>query len=67
MIPEENRLPVTVVEDGQLLKENLRQMGKDRQWVRKVLQDRGAAEAETLLLTVDSQDHVVFLRKKRGP
>ena len=57
-------LPITILEDGYLSMDNLRKAGKDRLWLRKTLQQQGATEKDTLLLTVDSADHVVFLRKE---
>ena len=54
-------LPVTVVSDGCLIRENLERSGKDQQWVEKVLAEKGATLRQTLLLTVDSEDHIYFL------
>jgi len=56
----EELLPVTIVSDGMLLKENLPVVGKDRNWVDKVLKQRGATVRDTLLLTVDKSDRIVF-------
>ena len=56
-------LPLTIVSDGVLLKENLQISGKDRAWVEQVLAERGATLRDTMLLTVDSQDKVIFYRK----
>lgn len=56
----EEMLPVTIVSDGMLLKENLTVAGKDRNWVEKVLKQRGASIRDTLLLTVDKTDQIVF-------
>ncbi len=57
-------LPVTVVGDGYLYRENLKFAGKTEEWVDKVLREQGASLAETWLLTVDGSDKVVFLRKE---
>ena len=62
----EELLPVTVVSDGKLMKGNLPVAGKDRAWVDKVLKQRGAAVADTLLLTVDAADRIVFYSKLSG-
>ena len=62
----EELLPVTVVSDGRLMKENLPVAGKDRAWVDRVLKQRGAALEDTLLLTVDAADHIVFYSKLHG-
>ena len=56
-------LPLTLVSDGVLLKENLQLSGKNRAWVEQALAERGAAVRDTMLLTVDSQDKVIFYRK----
>ena len=59
-------LPVTVVSDGKLQQENLKVAGKDRAWVEKVLKQRGATIRDTLLLTVDGADRIVFYSKMEG-
>ena len=56
-------LPVTIVEDGYLFRDNLRLAGKTEGWVDRVLREQGATLGETWLLTVDGSDKVVFLRK----
>ena len=58
-------LPVTIINDGYLLTENLSIAGKDRQWVTKVLQNHRATLKDTWLLTVDSQDKILFIRKEQ--
>ena len=62
----EELLPVTIVSDGVLLKENLSVAGKDRNWVDRVLKQRGATIRDTLLLTVDKADKIVFYSKLEG-
>lgn len=57
-------LPVTLVEDGVLLDENLRKAGKSPSWLRAVLRDRCAEVSDTLLLTVDRSNHIFFLKKE---
>ena len=56
-------VPVTIVSDGKLMKENLPVAGKDRAWVDRVLKQRGAVVEDTLLLTVDQTDRIVFYSK----
>jgi len=58
-------LPITIVEDGYVSEENLRKAGKNQQWLEQFLQQNRTARRDTLLLTVDSSDHVVFLRKEQ--
>ena len=57
-------LPVTVVGDGYLYRENLPLIGKDMGWVEKILQERGATLDETWLLTVNKADQVYFVKKE---
>ena len=57
-------LPITIVADGYVSKENLEKAGKDEKWLRTVLSRNKASAADTLLLTVDRQDHILFIRKE---
>lgn len=60
-------LPITIIEDGHLSRENLRQAGKDEIWVRETLSNYRACVAGTWLLTVDQAGHVFWLGKERTP
>ena len=66
IVPRPRYLPVTVIEDGVLMDENLRKSGKDEAWVRRVLGEYRASIPGTWLLTVDREDHVVWLGKESG-
>lgn len=57
-------LPVTVIEDGYLSRENLKKAGKDDDWLARVLASYNAVPGNTLLLTVDEGDRVVFIGKE---
>ena len=57
-------LPVTVIEDGKLMKENLSLVKKDENWVKKVLKNKNSSVGETLLLTVDSTDRIFWQKKE---
>ncbi len=61
---KERLLPVTVVGDGFLYRENLQVAGKDEAWVQKILAQKEATLAQTWLLTVDKSDKVTFIRKE---
>ena len=64
-VPVKGRyLPVTVVGDGYLYRENLKVAGKDEAWVEKTLRSHTATLSQTWLLTVDSGNNVLFLRKE---
>ena len=57
-------LPMTIIEDGYLSKENLHLAGKDENWLEKALKQQNAEISDTFLLTVDTQDHVQWLGKE---
>ena len=60
-------LPVTVIGDGYLYRENLALLGKDENWVRKVLREKDATLQDTWLLTVDQGARVYFVKKEAAP
>ena len=57
-------LPVTVVEDGYLSRENLERAKKDEKWLEKVLSQHNCGVKETFLLTVDESGQVGWLGKE---
>ena len=57
-------LPVTIIEDGSLLRTNLSVAKKDEAWVEKVLIQHNATIQTTWLLTVDRAGHIVWLGKE---
>ncbi len=58
-------LPITVVEHGNLLTENLPVAKKDKKWVEKVLKSHNSTISETYLLTVDATDRIFWLPKEK--
>ena len=66
IVPKPRYLPVTIIEDGVLMDENMEKAGKDEAWVRRVLSDRRASIPGTWLLTVDREDHIFWLGKEQG-
>ena len=61
----ETELPVTLISDGNLMKDNLKIAKRDAAWVTKELQKRNCKLTEVLLMTLDSAGKVYFV-KKRG-
>lgn len=57
-------IPLTIIADGYLSKENLQKAGKDLSWVNRVLREKQATVQSTWLLTVDGRDHIFFLPKE---
>ena len=66
IVPKPRYLPVTIIEDGVLMNENMEKAGKDEAWVRRVLGNHRASIPGTWLLTVDREDHVFWLGKEQG-
>ena len=58
---EKQSLPITIVADGHLYAKNLTAAKKDLAWVQKVLRSRKTDIRSTFLLTVDGQDHILWL------
>lgn len=56
-------LPMTIISDGELMEENLQKAKKDREWLRRVLEERDADVKSTWLLTVDRSNRITFFRK----
>lgn len=56
-------LPITVINDGLLSRQDLERAGKDMIWLRNVLGRHRARQDNTLLLTVDEEDNVVWIGK----
>lgn len=60
-------LPITIIEDGHLFRENLELSGKDDSWLSCILQEHSALISSTWLLTVDKSDHINFVSKEDAP
>ena len=56
-------LPITLINDGILSRQELKQAGKDMVWLNKTLGKRKARPETTLLLTVDREDNVTWIGK----
>ena len=62
--PQSQSLPVTVIQDGKLMKKNLSHTGKTTAWVHKTLKARHATIKGTYLLTVDREGTEQFIQKE---
>ncbi len=60
-------LPLTIIEDGCLLKKNLEKSGKSRAWLDRVLRQHNAGIADTWLLTLSPGDKTTWLKKEEIP
>ena len=57
-------LPITIVSDGHLLKDNLALAGKDQVWLQRVLREHRTTLKNTWLLTVDKADRILWFSKE---
>lgn len=62
--PKPRYLPIAVVQDGQLLRENLPRAGKNESWVDATLRAHRSNRKNTLLLTVDQGGNVQWIGKE---
>ena len=57
-------LPTVIINDGRLLRENLRRAGRDEAWLRKQLREKGVhAPTQVFLLSVDGQGETICIVK----
>ena len=57
-------LPITLIQDGQLIRENLKKAGHDQQWLERELKKRESDLSSTLLMTIDEGGTVVWIGKE---
>ena len=65
--PQRQSLPVTIIGDGYLYRQNLPAAGKDEAWVRRFLQERELKQKDVWLLTLDATGRTTLLRKEEMP
>lgn len=58
-------LPITIVTDGKLIRDNLQKAGKDDNWLQKTLSKNKVTLKDTFLLTVNGHNTVCFYKKDR--
>lgn len=56
-------LPITIIEDGHLFREDLARAGKDLFWLRDVLGKRKTRQELTMLLTIDGEENLLWIGK----
>lgn len=61
----ETELPVTLISDGKLLRDNLALTKHEESWVREQLAFRGCRAEDVLLMTVDAAGHIIFIKKDK--
>ena len=58
-------LPITIISDGKLIRDNLKKAGKNEKWLQKTLSQNKATLKETFLLTVNGYNSICFYKKDR--
>jgi len=69
LAPEPDGYPLTILDNGRLLRGNLRQLGLDEAWLDGVLRERGvAARRDVYYLAADAEGHIQLTVRdeKRG-
>lgn len=61
---EQWELPLVVVSDGRLLEHNLTQLGRDRAWLDKRLEEGGCSAPEQVFLLLADRSGKVYLTRK---
>ncbi len=61
---EKQYLPIAVVCDGEVLRDNLRKSGKDAAWLEKQLKKRSTTVKDTWLLSVDESGKILFYKRE---
>ena len=61
---ERQYLPISLIQDGQLIRENLEKSGRDRQWLEGELKKRESDCSATLYMTIDEGGTVVWIGKE---
>ena len=56
-------LPITIIQDGYLFREDLARAGKDMVWLRDVLGKRRTRQGLTMLLTIDEEENLIWIGK----
>ncbi len=65
LTPRDTGYPVIVINDGKLMRENLRLTGRDEAWLRKELKKRGASgPGDVYLLMLDSAGGIYYAPKE---
>ena len=60
---QKQELPYTIISDGRLLTENLKLLGRDRQWLAHYLEANRICQSDVLLLTVTPGGKTCLIRR----
>ena len=63
---KQQSLPITLISDGHLFRDDLQRAGKDMAWLRRTLGSHKARQETTLLLTIDGEDNILWIGKSEN-
>ena len=67
LTPEEEGLPLIIISDGRVLRQNLQLRNLDQHWLQQQLAEHGhTSPTQVFLLTVDEVGRIYYVPKERG-
>lgn len=66
IMPEYEGIPYDLVIDGKVMKENLRAIGKDYNWLKKQIEKFNMKPEEALVVTIDGKGQIFCQKKEKG-
>ena len=64
-VQEEGSLPTVVINDGQVLPQKLKQLGKDPAWLTEILREQGfSSPKDVFLLSADEEGQILCIKKE---
>ena len=66
IMPEYEGIPYDLVIDGKVMKENLKAIGKDYNWLKKQIEKFNMKPEEALVVTMDGKGQIFCQKKEKG-
>ena len=66
IMPEYEGIPYDLVIDGKVMKENLKAIGKDYNWLKKQIDTLNMKPEEALVVTIDGKGQIFCQKKEKG-
>ena len=66
IMPEYEGIPYDLVIDGKVMKENLRAIGKEYNWLKKQVEKFNMKPEEALVVTIDGKGQIFCQKKEKG-
>ena len=66
IMPEYEGIPYDLVIDGKVMKENLKAIGKDYNWLKKQIEKFNMKPEEALVVTIDGKGQIFCQKKEKG-